>query len=170
MSTYIGTILMSRGVPIVNIQEEIIMGFMSYNGITLYWPISLWKMLLSQITSQIAKLMWPTWGQPGSCRPQMGPMLAPWTLLLLILMFGYQSPVNYTFFTIDEQISHRDKCCFMRQWFYWICFRNVVNWLLRLVVLVNYCRCWFMKCKTKQKLPGWKLMLEKSSMFYSIVF
>ena len=23
----------------------------------------------------------PTWGPPGSCRPQMGPMLAPWTLL-----------------------------------------------------------------------------------------
>ena len=22
-----------------------------------------------------------TWGPPGSCRPQMGPMLAPWTLL-----------------------------------------------------------------------------------------
>ena len=25
--------------------------------------------------------MGPTWGQSGSCRPQMGPMLAPWTLL-----------------------------------------------------------------------------------------
>ena len=31
--------------------------------------------------SQIAKSMGPTWGPPGSCRPQMGPMLAPWTLL-----------------------------------------------------------------------------------------
>ena len=29
----------------------------------------------------IAKFMWPTWGLPGSCRPLMGPMLAPWTLL-----------------------------------------------------------------------------------------
>ena len=26
--------------------------------------------------------MGPTWGPPGSCRPQMGPMLAPWTFLL----------------------------------------------------------------------------------------
>ena len=26
--------------------------------------------------SQIAKFMGPTWGPPGSCRPQMGPMLA----------------------------------------------------------------------------------------------
>ena len=25
--------------------------------------------------------MWTTWGPPGSCRPQVGPMLAPWTLL-----------------------------------------------------------------------------------------
>ena len=32
-------------------------------------------------TSQIARFMGPTWGPPGSCRPQMGPMLAQWTLL-----------------------------------------------------------------------------------------
>ena len=31
--------------------------------------------------SQIAKFMGPTWGPPGSCWPQMGPILAPWTLL-----------------------------------------------------------------------------------------
>ena len=31
--------------------------------------------------TQIAKFMWPTRGPPGSCRPQIGPMLAPWTLL-----------------------------------------------------------------------------------------
>ena len=30
---------------------------------------------------QITKFMGPTSGPPGSCRPQMGPMLAPWTLL-----------------------------------------------------------------------------------------
>ena len=29
----------------------------------------------------IAKIMGPTWDPPGSCRPQMGPMLAPWTML-----------------------------------------------------------------------------------------
>ena len=33
------------------------------------------------IATQIAKFVGPTWGPPGSCRPQMGPMLAPWTLL-----------------------------------------------------------------------------------------
>ena len=31
--------------------------------------------------TQIARFMGPTWGPPGSCRPQMVPMLAPWTLL-----------------------------------------------------------------------------------------
>ena len=31
--------------------------------------------------AQMARFMGPTWGPPGSCRPQMGPMLAPWTLL-----------------------------------------------------------------------------------------
>ena len=33
------------------------------------------------ISPQIARFMGPTWGPPGSCRPQMGLMLAPWTLL-----------------------------------------------------------------------------------------
>ena len=34
-----------------------------------------------ELTSQISKFMGPTWGPPGSCRPQMGPMLARWTWL-----------------------------------------------------------------------------------------
>ena len=38
-------------------------------NILLYW------------TTKIAKFMRPTWGPSGSCQPQMGPMLAPWTLL-----------------------------------------------------------------------------------------
>ena len=33
------------------------------------------------IIPQIAIFMGPTWGPPGSCRPQMGHMLARWTLL-----------------------------------------------------------------------------------------
>ena len=43
-----------------------------------------WQRLLlgdCSFASQIAKFMGPTWGPPGSCRPQVGPMLAPWTLL-----------------------------------------------------------------------------------------
>ena len=33
------------------------------------------------VGTQIARFIGPTWGPPGSCRPQMGPMLARWTLL-----------------------------------------------------------------------------------------
>ena len=40
--------------------------------------------------TQIAKFLKPTWGPPGSCRPQMNPMLAPWTLLL-----GYGQPITF---------------------------------------------------------------------------
>ena len=38
-----------------------------------------WKALCRP--TQIAKFMGPTWGLSRSCQPQMGPMLAPWTLL-----------------------------------------------------------------------------------------
>ena len=48
---------------------------------------------------QIAKFMGPTWGPPGSCRPQMGPMLASWTLLS-----GSVSVSRYQ--------SHIIECCF----------------------------------------------------------
>ena len=37
--------------------------------------------------SQIAKFMGPTWGPPGSYRPQMGPTLAPRTLLSGVIIF-----------------------------------------------------------------------------------
>ena len=37
--------------------------------------------VISIKSPQITKFMGPTWGPPGSCRSQMGPMLAPWTLL-----------------------------------------------------------------------------------------
>ena len=35
----------------------------------------------ADLNPHIARLMRPTWGPPGSCRPQVGPILAPWTLL-----------------------------------------------------------------------------------------
>ena len=39
--------------------------------------------------SQIAKVMGPTRGPPGSCRPQMGPMSAPWTLISGFVLYNY---------------------------------------------------------------------------------
>ena len=43
------------------------------------------------INTQIAKFMGPTWGPPGSCRPQMGPMLAQWSLLSGYINFQYNA-------------------------------------------------------------------------------
>ena len=43
--------------------------------------------------SQIASFMGPTWGPPGSCRPQMGPMLAPWTLLSGLFASWYRARI-----------------------------------------------------------------------------
>ena len=37
--------------------------------------------------SQLAKFKGPTWGPPGSCRPQMGLMLASWTLLSEFMLY-----------------------------------------------------------------------------------
>ena len=37
--------------------------------------------MITPYLTQIARFMWPTWDSPGSCGPQVGPMLAPWTLL-----------------------------------------------------------------------------------------
>ena len=39
--------------------------------------------------AQIAKFMGPTWGPPGSCRPQMGPILSTWTLLSGCIFIGF---------------------------------------------------------------------------------
>ena len=40
----------------------------------------IWQLHILLI-SQTARFMGPTWGPSGSCRPQMGLVLAPWTLL-----------------------------------------------------------------------------------------
>ena len=40
-----------------------------------------WLFDLMLWLTQIAKFKGPTWGPHGSCWPQMGPMLIPWTLL-----------------------------------------------------------------------------------------
>ena len=47
-----------------------------------YW-LHLW--LIRLVVSQITKFMGPTWCPPGSCRPQMGPMQAPRSLLSGVL-------------------------------------------------------------------------------------
>ena len=46
--------------------------------------------------SQIARFMGPTWNPHGSCRPEVGPFLAPWTLLS-----GHQSFAKASVLTIS---------------------------------------------------------------------
>ena len=54
---------------------------------------------------QIARFMGPTWAPPGSCCPQMGPMLAPWTLLSGYLL-GVTCGVSLTISTwVSESLS-----------------------------------------------------------------
>ena len=47
--------------------------------------------------SQIAKFVGPTWSPPGSCWPQMGTMLAPWTLLSKLLHWAYSLQDEFVF-------------------------------------------------------------------------
>ena len=66
-------------------------------------------MYVDDVITQIAKFMGPTWVPPGSCRPQMGPMLAPWTLLS-----GYVSVA-----TSDERQKKLQLCVDnVHQWYY----------------------------------------------------
>ena len=58
-------------------KDIVIWNFKGYCIFGGYPPITTMRL----IASQTAKFMGPTWVPPGSCRPQMGPMLAPWTLL-----------------------------------------------------------------------------------------
>ena len=48
-----------------------------------------------RMRSLIAKFMGPIWGPPGPCRPQMGPMLAPWTLLSGVVWMNTAKPSIY---------------------------------------------------------------------------
>ena len=70
--------------------------------------------------SQIAKFMGPTWGPPGSCRPQMGPMLAPWTLLSgMLCLTGLSFEFNHFMSRPNQYLSRcscivRPECQFIR--------------------------------------------------------
>ena len=63
--------------PFKNSIWHLIMTWLLSSGLNMHWSGSYWN----RATSQIAKFMGPTWVPPGSCRPQVGPMLATWTLL-----------------------------------------------------------------------------------------
>ena len=58
-----------------------------------------------QDRSQIAKFMGPTWGPPGSCRTQVGPMLAPWTLLSGMLVHHQLDCYEENWMQLMEEIQ-----------------------------------------------------------------
>ena len=55
----------------------LILSIYLYSLVLLHWH---WRSRMI-VTSQKTRFMGPTWDPPGSCRPQVGPMLVPWTLL-----------------------------------------------------------------------------------------
>ena len=80
---YSGSYILGKTVYILK-QCRGFIGLFIWYLMTKYWGIAFGYTVFSIATfpiSQIAKFMAPTWGPSGSCRPQMGPMLAPWTLL-----------------------------------------------------------------------------------------
>ena len=72
-------------------------GYLPRNNISFLSVSILWNSCMSvemlTAMSQIAKFMGPAWGPLGSYRPQMGPMLAPWTLLsrVSLILFCFVS-------------------------------------------------------------------------------
>ena len=58
------------------------------------------------LASQIAMFMGPTWAPPGSYLSQMGPMLAPWTLLSGVTM-SYLPPFIQIAVDVGPLMNHR---------------------------------------------------------------
>ena len=84
--------------------------------------------------TQIAKFMGPTRGPPGSCRPQMGPVLAPWTLLSENIMESVGLPPCITKSSVVMILimHHQHNVILCRKgWnlmtFYQLMLRNAVN-------------------------------------------
>ena len=108
--------------------------------------------------TQIAEFMGPTWGPPGSCRLQMGPMLAPWTLQSGDRLGLFNSPPSFTSETGDKNITQYEVSISM----------NVTNTILlqladpclHMVSLDNnkawsYCLCHFTMTVMRQPATLW---------------
>ena len=100
-----------------------------------------WLLCQSALTAQIAKFTGPTWGPPGSCRPQMGPMLAPWTLLSRSTTVG---------------VSRGDKPCQMIGRFY--------SWATRRDVMTSS-----RERLRNSGLPWWRHQMETFSRYWPFV-
>ena len=66
--------------------------------------------------SQIAMFMVPTWGPPGSCRPQMGPILAQWTLLSGIKQSFRITTSTHMLLYTQPAIGYLQNSCHQPNW------------------------------------------------------
>ena len=105
-------------------------------------------------TTQIAKFMGPTWGPPGSCRPQMSPILAPQTLLSghCTIVKGHTPTDKYTM-----PVNHISVSCnaiiFYAQYFLWT---NVECSISMLCERYLSCRTW---CRAIDQIVSWANLL-----------
>ena len=70
------------------------------------------KKHISHLGVPDSKVIGPIWGPSGSCRPQMGPMLAPWTLLSGVLQGGI-----YCEYVEIKSLCHDANCDVIRRGF-----------------------------------------------------
>ena len=107
-------------------------------------PLSGASFVLYSIRSQIARLMGPTWGPPGSCRPQVGPILAPWTLLSGVFM-RYLVTFVVIILSPPRHVGWSVRCCISHQLDSYISNRRVlmafgshfIVWLLKKYTPIN---------------------------------
>ena len=74
---------------------------------TLY-PTKLWMVFAIAVTSLIARFMGPTRGPSGADRTQVGPMLAPWTLLSAIISYHI---ISYHIKLLSQRSRWQRSCC-----------------------------------------------------------
>ena len=111
----------------------------------------------SALTAQIAKFMAPTWGPPGSCRPQMGPMLAPWTLLSRCVFIGLDSNLCKIMKTLPDMILYffnslsvniTCKSLFNEVWFVLShhTYAPLTHWCAPAYLINDWPHSWFTQC------------------------
>ena len=71
-----------KQVPLLNASGEMVCKmFQAYIGLKRAGILKFLGRYIEHMWSLIARFMGPTWGPSGADRTQVGPMLAPWTLL-----------------------------------------------------------------------------------------
>ena len=83
-----------------------------WRGALIFSLICVW--INDWVNNREAKFMGPTWGPPGSCRPQMGPMLAPWTLLSGMLPWA-TGVLGRNFVYVQDNATWRPTTAFLTQ-------------------------------------------------------